>query len=120
MNRQYGIALSQLMLWGVILALIAIGAMKVIPSIVEYQSILRAVRTISANATESTTVGQVKVSFSKQMEIDHIKVITADDLDIYKEDGQIIVAFAYDKIIPIVKPVNLLIKYEGSSVANAK
>jgi hypothetical protein len=32
-----------------------------------------------------------------------------------KENDKVVVAFAYDKLIPIYGPVHLLIKYEGRS-----
>lgn len=117
MIRQRGFGLSQILFWGVFLALLAIGAMKVVPSIIEYQTILRGVKSVAANTSSTTTVAQVKNSFSKQMEVDSITTVTADDLDIYKENNQIVVSFAYDKILPLFGPVNLLIKYAGSSKA---
>lgn len=117
MVSQRGFGLSQIFLWGVLLALIAIGAMKVVPSVIEYQTILRGVKKVAANTGAQTTVAQVKISFSKQMEVDNIKTVTAEDLDIYKENNQIVVSFGYDKILPLFGPVSLLIKYAGSSKA---
>ena len=115
MRRQNGFGLSQLMAWGVILGLLAVAAMKILPTILEYKTILSAVRSVAANTNPQTTVAQVKNSFTKQMDMDYVKGITADDLDIYKEDNKIIVSFAYDKVIQIFGPVNLLIKYSGTS-----
>jgi ribosomal protein L31E len=117
MSNQRGFGLSQVLLWGVVLGVIAVGAMKVAPSFIEYQTILRAVKSVAANANAQTTVAQVKSSFSKQMDVDNINSIRPDDLDIYKENNQIVISFAYDKILPLFGPVNLLIKYAGSSQA---
>ena len=114
---QKGFGLSQLITWGVILGLIAVVAMKAVPSFITYQSVLKAVKRIAAEAGPTGTIAQIKTSFSKQMEIDNIKTITADDLDIYKENGQIIISFAFQDKIKLVGPTSLLIEYKGSSKA---
>ena len=41
--------------------------------------------------------------------------ITSKDLDITKEGDKVVVKFAYNKEIPLIEPVFLLIKFEGRS-----
>ena len=41
--------------------------------------------------------------------------ITGKDLMITKENEKVVVSFAYDKEVELVKPVFLLIKFEGRS-----
>jgi hypothetical protein len=41
--------------------------------------------------------------------------ITGKDLTITKENDKVVVSFAYDKEVELVKPVFLLIKFEGRS-----
>jgi len=41
--------------------------------------------------------------------------LSAKDLIITKENDRVVVAFAYDKEVELVKPVFLLIKFEGRS-----
>lgn len=113
--KQQGIGLSQLITWGVVLGLIAVVAMKAIPSFITYQSVLKAVKRVAAEAGPQGTVAQIKTAFAKQMDVDNIKSITADDLDIYKENGQIIISFAFTDKIKLVGPTSLLIEYKGTS-----
>ena len=117
MKRQRGFGLSQIILWGVILALIGIVAMKAVPSFITYQSVLKAVKRIANEAGPNGTVAKIKSDFEKQMEIDNIKSITADDLDIYKENNQITIAFTMSDKIKLFGPVSLVIDYAGSSKA---
>jgi hypothetical protein len=114
-NRQSGLGLTKLFLWGVILGLIAVITMKAVPSFITYQAVLKAVKRIGAEAGSQGTIAQIKTSFGKQMEIDNIKTITAEDLDIYKENGQIIISFAFSDKIKLFGPVSLVIDYKGSS-----
>lgn len=52
--------------------------------------------------------------FGKYTEIEHVKTIGPADLDIFKEDNQVVVAFAYEKRVPLVANVSLLIDFNGS------
>jgi hypothetical protein len=113
--RQNGFGLMQIFLWGVGIALIAVIAMKAVPSFIAYKTVLSAVKRIAAESGPNTTVAQVKSAFSKQMEIDYVRNITADDLDVYKENNQIIIAFTMTDKIKLVGPVSLVIDYAGSS-----
>lgn len=115
--RQRGFGLSQIFVWGVILALIGIVAMKAIPSFITYQSVLKAVKRIANEAGANGTVAKIKNDFTKQMEVDNIKTITADDLDVYKENNQITIAFTMSDKIKLFGPVSLVIDYAGSSKA---
>lgn len=115
--KQGGFGLSQLITWGVILGLIAVVAMKAVPSFLTYQAVHNAVKRIAAESGQQGTITQIKVAFTKQMDVDNIRSITADDLDIYKENGQLIISFAFSDKIKLVGPVSLLIEYKGSSKA---
>ena len=116
-KRQGGFGLGQIFFWGMGIALIAIVAMKAVPSYITYTTVMKAVQRIAAQAGSNGTVAKVKVDFEKQMEIDGVKSITAEDLDIYKENNQIIIAFKMTDKIKLVGPVSLVIDYEGSSKA---
>jgi hypothetical protein len=113
--KQRGISLTQLMLWGTVLGLVAVIAMKAVPSFIAYQSVLKAVKRLASEAGAQGSIPKIKDAFAKQMEVDNIKTITADDLEIYKENGQIIISFAFTDKIKLVGPTSLLIEYKGTS-----
>lgn len=118
LRRQGGFGLGQIVVWGVILALVAVIGMKAVPSFITYRSVLAAVKRIAGEAGPSTTVAKVKVDFAKQMEVDNIKTITADDLDVYKENNQIVISFVMSDKIKLFGPVSLVIDYVGSTKAH--
>lgn len=114
MKAQRGIALSGLLLWGVVLGLVAILAIRAMPDVIEYSRIRQAVKAVAADAN-GKTVAELRNAFGKYAEVEHIKTIAGSDLDIYKEDDQVILAFAYEKRIHLVGNVSLLIDFQGSS-----
>jgi hypothetical protein len=61
------------------------------------------------------TVAELRQAFGKYAEVEHIKTFGPADLDIFKEENQVVVAFAYEKRIPLAGNVSLLIDFSGSS-----
>jgi hypothetical protein len=114
-NRQgqRGITLFGLMFWAVIVGFLALIGMRVLPTLNEYFTIKR---TINKIATEGSTVPEIRAAFERQKDIEYsITSISGKDLNITKENDKVVVSFAYDKEVEIVKPVYLLIKFEGRS-----
>ena len=61
-------------------------------------------------------MAEARQAFDRQKDIEYsISSITGKDLQITKENDKVVIAFAYEKEIPITGPVYLLIKYEGRS-----
>ncbi len=111
---QRGITLLGLLLWAVIIAMGALIAMRVAPTVNEYYTILRSVNVV---ATEGgNTVPEIRAAFEKRKQVEYsITSIGGNDLAITKENEKIVVSFAYNKEIELIAPVYLLIKYEGRS-----
>jgi hypothetical protein len=119
MNRQRGVAISGLLIWGVGIALAAVLAMKVGPEYLDYYKVTKAVKIIASGAS-GKTVADIRSSFDRQADIDSIKSVVAADLDISKEGNAVVIAFAYEKRIPLFYNVSLLIDFQGSSSGRNK
>jgi uncharacterized membrane protein YhiD involved in acid resistance len=112
-SRQRGVTLFGLLFWAVVVGFLALIAMRVLPALNEYFTIKRAVNKV---ASEGSTVPEIRAAFEKQKDIEYsIVSITGKDLTITKENDKVVVSFAYDKEVELVKPVFLLIKFEGRS-----
>ena len=113
-RRQRGVTLFGLLFWAIVVGFLALIGMRVLPALNEYFTIKRAVNKI---ATEAQTVPEIRAAFEKQKDIEYtISTISGKDLVITKDKNEkVVVAFAYDKEIELVKPVFLLIKFEGQS-----
>jgi len=113
-SRQRGVTLFGLMFWAVIVGFVALIGIRVLPALNEYFTIKRAVNKI---ATENLqTVPEIRAAFERTKQIEYsITTISAKDLIVTKENEKVVVAFAYDKEVELVKPVFLLIKFEGRS-----
>jgi hypothetical protein len=116
-RRQRGISLFGLLIWAIVVAFVALIVVRVLPTINEYTTVLRAVKKIAQD--QPTTVAEARKSFDRQKDIEYsISSIEGKDLVITKENDKVVIRFAYDKEVPIFEPVYLLIKYSGEGRAN--
>ena len=114
-SRQRGVTLFGLLFWAVIVGFLALIGMRVLPALNEYFTIKRTVAKIASGGGK--TVPEIRSDFEKQKDIEYsIVSITGKDLMITKENEKVVVSFAYDKEVELVKPVFLLIKFEGRSI----
>ena len=113
-RAQRGVTLFGLMFWAIVIGFVALIVMKVLPTLNEYFTIQKAVNKLAQEG--GTTVPEIRAAFERTKDIEYsIQSITAKDLSITKENDKIVISFAYDKEIELMKPVYLLIKYEGRS-----
>lgn len=113
---QRGVTLFGLLFWAIVVGFFALVGMRVLPTLNEYFTIKR---TINKITTEGSTVPEIRAAFERQKDIEYaITSITGKDLSITKENDKVVVSFAYDKEVELMKPVYLLIKFEGRSSSN--
>lgn len=113
-RRQSGITLLGLLFWAVLLSSVALVAMKVFPAVTEYRTILSVVNKIADSG--GSTVPEIRSAFERATSVEYgITSITAKDLEVTKENDRVVIHFAYDKEIPLMEPVYLLLKFQGRS-----
>jgi hypothetical protein len=113
-RAQRGLSLIGLMLWAIVIGFIGYVAVRVLPTVNEYLTIQRTVNRVAAEAPP--TVPEVRKAFDRQKDIEYsISSISGKDLEVTKENDRLVIRFAYEKEVPLVEPVYLLIKYQGRS-----
>ncbi|MCE9568985.1 MAG: DUF4845 domain-containing protein [Rhodocyclales bacterium] len=118
MKLQRGFSLNGVMIGGVIVALVALLAMKVLPDWIEYGKVVKAVKaTATDTSLKEASVPQVRAAFARRADIDEIKSISAQDLEVTKEAGELVISFEYTKKIPLFGNLSLVFDFEGSSAA---
>jgi len=116
-RRQCGITLIGLLFWGILVAVVALVVIRVLPTINEFTTIQRAVKKIAQDSPG--TVPEIRKAFERQQNIEYsISSIGPQDLQITKENDKVVIRFQYNKEIPLVEPVYLLIKYSGEGRSN--
>jgi hypothetical protein len=113
-RAQRGVTLFGLVFWAVVIGFIGYVAVRVLPTLNEYITVQRMVDTVAAS--NPSTVAAARVAFDRQLQIEYsVSAITGADLEITKEDDKVVIAYAYQKEVPLGGPVYILLKYEGRS-----
>jgi hypothetical protein len=113
-RAQRGLTLFGLLFWALLIGFGGYVLVRVLPTVNEYFTIQRAVDKIAA--ANPSTVAEARQSFDRQKDLEYsISALSGKDLEVTKENDRVVLAFAYDKEIPIMGPVYILIKYEGRS-----
>jgi Domain of unknown function (DUF4845) len=119
-KKQLGVTLTGLMVSSVIIAILALLGLKVVPEYMEYGKVLSAIKKIGNNSNASTSVADVRKAYDRQADVDYISAVKGEDLDVSKDGGVIVISFAYEKRVPLVANVSLLLDFEGSSQGSSK
>ena len=115
-STQSGVTLTGLILTVIVVGLLAIFGMRVVPDLIEYGKILSAVKGVAQDPTlKQASVAEVRKAYGSRAIVDSIEAIGAQDIEVAKENGNLVLSFAYTKRIPMAGPVSLLIDFEGST-----
>jgi hypothetical protein len=114
-NKQRGISFLVVFLIGVVLALVAVGAMKIAPAYQDFMTAKKDMLAVAGSEGRTGSVVDIRKAFDRRADIDGITVVTGADLDISKDGGDTVISFAYTKKIPLFANVSLLIDFAASS-----
>lgn len=115
MKKQSGLSMVGFIVVSVLVIAIAIIGMKVTPSVIEYFTILKTIKTLASSSEGQGTVADIRKSFEKRASVDDITSVTAADLDVSKEGNQVVISFEYSKKINLIGNVSLCIDFAGNS-----
>ena len=110
-SGQRGITIMGVLFICVLLAGAGVLTAQVVPTVMEFQTIQKAVN----KAKEGNTVPEVRMIFDKTASIDNITSISGKDLEVTKEDDKVVVSFSYQREIHLTGPAFLTLKYSGKS-----
>ena len=113
MQAQRGVSLGMLVGILFILAILALFAMKLLPSFMEYRTTKSTIEAIARQPNAS--VADIKKAFDARATVDDISAVKAQDLEVTKEGSDVVVSFAYRKEVPLFGNVGLYIDYAASS-----
>jgi len=114
MRSQRGITLFGMLIAGIVIVFVAIGALKIAPAYMEYFTAKKAIVAIAQSNTRAT-VGEIRHAFQLRAAIDNIDVIDAKGLEVTKEGDEVVVSFAYTKRIPLFSNISVVIDFAASS-----
>ncbi|MEK7435833.1 MAG: DUF4845 domain-containing protein [Pseudomonadota bacterium] len=114
-NKQRGVSFLVIFLIGVVLALGAVGAMKIGPAYSDFSTAKNAIVAVAASEGRTGSVAEIRKAFDRRAAVDNITVVTPGELEISKEGGDVVISFVYAQKIPLVANISLLIDFAAST-----
>lgn len=115
-GKQRGLSFTGFILGAVGIIFVAILGMKLVPAYVHSAQVAEIFRTIAADpAMQGASVKEIRESYSKRAGVNSITDITADDIEIVQEGGQLSLSTNYSVKIPLVANITLLLEFNPSS-----
>ena len=112
-SQQHGFSTISAAFWMAILVGCGYVFFKVLPAVNEHFAVRKAIRSIVASGP--STPLEVQNTFDRQKSIDGIVSLSGRDLEISREDGVLVITYAYDRKVPLTSDIALLIRYEGTT-----
>ena len=111
-RREAGVSLTGLIFVLAVLGVAAVFALKLLPTYTEYSAIKDAI--VRAKETGGTP-REMQVAFDKNAGINNVTAIRGRDLVITRDGGEAQISFAYEKRVPLMGNVSLVIDYAGTT-----
>lgn len=118
-NKQRGVGFLVVFLIFVAVALVAVGAMKILPAYSEFQTTKNAINGVAGSEGRTGSVSAIRSAFDRRAGIDSISAVTGADLEVSKDGGELVIAFAYSKKIPLFANVSVVIDFAASTAPGA-
>lgn len=116
LRSQGGIALTSVLLGGILIGLLAVTAMKFVPPVIESYTISSILKRIASDpAMANALPPEIRAAFSKQAEIDRVDAIRADQIQIVRGGGVLVLKAEYEVVIPLHSRVRVVLSFAPSS-----
>ena len=112
-NAQRGLSLWALIGISFILIIVALLGMKLVPPLLQYQSVRSAIYSISTEGL--TSPGEIRGAFQKFSAIDDIDVVQPADLDITRDGSRTVISAQWRTEVPLFLNSGIYINFSVSS-----
>lgn len=114
LKRQSGVSLSGLLVIAVLLIVVALLGLKLAPAYMEFNTIKKTVLAVSQEQRAASVV-DIRRAYDRRAAVDGIETISGADLEVTKEGGELLIAFAYRKEVPLFMNIGIYIEFAGNS-----
>lgn len=111
---QRGVSLSGLIVWAFIVTIVVVLGMKVVPDVIEYWQVKKAIASIEHD-TKLSAITDVRNEFDRYANVNSISSVEGKDLTITKEGNGFSISVAYEKRIKLFGPVSLVLDFDTAS-----
>lgn len=115
-EKQDGLSLIGFVIVAGLMAFAALIAFKTVPAVVEFYTIKKNINAIvQSGEARGASVTDVRKAYDRRASIDETPSLRGADLDIGKEQGEVVISFSYARKVPLFGNVSLYFDFEGGT-----
>lgn len=118
-NRQLGVSITMLIFGSVVLIFVLLLGMKTLPPYLEFFTAKKFISQI-AQEQRGGTVLDIKKAWQLKTAVEDVPSVRAEDLEITKEGGDLVIAFSYRKEVPLFANVGVYLDFAANSKGTEK
>jgi Tfp pilus assembly major pilin PilA len=116
MKRQQGVTFVGMIFIAGLIIFGAIIALKLVPAYIEYATVVQHLREIARSPeARGGSAREVQVLFNKRAQIDNIKAITGDEIEVTRDGNTVLLTASYQTKVKLFGNLNACIDFEPSS-----
>ncbi|MGF6272980.1 hypothetical protein ABIB38_001338 [Massilia sp. UYP11] len=112
LNKQAGLSLSGLIGALALIGVVGIFAMRMIPAYIEYGAIKSAI--VQAKDAGGG-IRDMQQAFNRHTSVNDVEAVRGQDLVFTRDGEEVQISFAYEKRLPLMGNVSLLIDFAGTT-----
>ena len=115
MKRQRGVTFVGMIFIAALIILGAIIALKLVPAYIEYATVVQHLREIARSPEARGSPREIQMLFSKRAQIDDIRAVTADDVEVTRDGDSVVLTASYQTKVKLFGNLSACIDFEASS-----
>ncbi|TAH49323.1 MAG: DUF4845 domain-containing protein [Betaproteobacteria bacterium] len=115
LKRQSGLSLISVLIVGGLAAFAILIGFRTVPAVNEFMAVERIVGVLAQEGNNGASVLELRRGFDRRREVDDVSSVTGADLDISKDGNRTVIEVEYERKVPVVANVSLLIEFHASS-----
>jgi Tfp pilus assembly protein FimT len=116
MSKQTGVTLTGLIFVLALLAMVALLGFKLVPVLLEYQTVKKQFRSIAEDpAMRNASRPAVERAFINRAMVDNIQNVKPEDLEVTKDGGELVLSADYSVKVPLFANVAACLDFHPSS-----
>ena len=115
MRRERGVGLVQLIITLAILGFVGVMLAKCMPSYLEYFSVKKMFAAMEQTGETKGTVREIRSAYERRNNIEDVKSVRPEDIEITKEGGETVVTASWSVRIPMVYNVSACLDFTATT-----
>jgi Tfp pilus assembly major pilin PilA len=112
--RQRGLSMIGFLFVATVVLVVALLAFRMIPAYIEYYTIQKALEAALADSSDLSTT-TIRRAMDRKLSADYADAITPRDVAVTKQGNVVTASASWQKILPLVSNVSLLLEFDASA-----